>query len=270
MPPVRTLVTPSAAKPQPATPTVTSQELQKPDAPKGVAGLALPDWAQPTGLDVPAELPGQTAVTYIGQLQDRSGCKAQALASGCQLGDFYLSDKGGVTPLRPFRFFLLTAAAFQSEMSATGDVVFATRDLTARRANTHEHYVTVVLADVNGTWFPAKADFRKAQQQVAAAAIGAVRAAADPDFPKQSDAHKIASVFPQPFGRVVTTVSIEKRVSKSSGQPYYACSGSVAPATLSEIESLAEAFKDPGFLELLDDAKKNFDDRVKMLASKCA
>lgn len=253
MPPVRTLVNPTVVKPQPEA------------APQQSTAVAtLPSWAM-TAPTVPA-MPTQSAGIYVGQLQPATGKRAALLQAGCADGDYYIDISGQLVPLKPLKFWLIKAELFYTRMDATGSIVQAARE---KAAGLDEHVVCLIVVDVNGVPTPAKTDFRKASWSVAQAAVNGLQAAAEPDFPQHSDAHKVAAAFPVPFGRVLTTVSVEKRISKMSGKPYFASLGQTAPPSISQLTALGEAFKDAGFIELLEKAKAGFDGRVNQIAKLC-
>lgn len=262
MPEVRTL-TRSATKisAKPATSLV-------PDAaPQQIPGtLALPSWA--TQIAPLPEMPESGAkYNFVGQLQENTGKKATLAACGVQLGQYYLDSQGQITPLSPLRYWLIQASAFRTDMNASGQIIAATTDMNDKKLA--EHVVALIVVDVDGVPMPAKADFRKTSWRAGSTGIEAVRFASDPDFPSRSDAHKVAAQCPVPFGRVLTTVHVQRQISRTSGKPYFASSGTFAPATVSEITSLMEAFGDDGFKQLLEEAKTGYESRVEMIRKLC-
>jgi hypothetical protein len=252
MPPVRTL-TPSVSK---------SQDEAAP-----TAALAIPSWAS-TAPAIPEDSFRAPGGPYVGQLQPNTGKRPALVAAGCADGDFYLDEGGTVTPLKQFRFWLLQAAAFRTVQSATGDVVSASRDMSDKSKG-DEHIVTLIVVDAGGRLVPAKADFRRAQWQAASAAIEGVRQATSVEFPKMSDAARVAAQFPAPFGRVTTTVSVQKKVSRTSGKSYFVCSGTTAPTSVTDMQRLADALKSDAFITSAEAAQKSYAARVEMLTKKC-
>lgn len=268
MPPVRTLTKPGretvTVKPGDAG-DVPAELIEAPKQQGGA--VALPSWAQAA----PAlpELPGGGSAVYVGQLQPNTGKRQTLLASGVADGEFYLDNAGQVIPLKNFRFWLVKAAAFKTEMNASGEIVAATRDLDARAKGLEEHAVALVLVDTPAGVIPAKVDFRKAQAPAFKAAADGVKMASDPAFPKISDAARVAAQFPIPWGRVVTAVTVERKISKTSGKPYFRADGSVTPSTVTDMEKLLKALQDDGFAALVDAAEKSYDFRVKQIEKVC-
>lgn len=273
MPPVRNLTTPKAVAVAPSIPIIEKPAPQAAAAPaqrtspSGHALATLPAWAQPVA-PLPKINSGPAAV-YVGQLQPNTGKRQSLLAVGVKDGEYYLDNMGEVTPLEVFRFFLLDARAFKTEMNAAGEIVYATRDMEARRPMTEEHAVALILVDTPHGWVPAKCDFRKAQAPAYVAASNGVEFAQEIGFSDASDAHRVAAQFPVPFGRVLTTVNIERRVSKSSGKPYFLSAGTVAPTSVSDMESLAAFLTDPDSEGKVKAARDSFEFRVKAIEKLC-
>lgn len=256
MPPVRTLApstngaAPAAAKPQTA--------------------LALPSWAMATVPQEVPELNGSAGGCYVAQLQPQTGRRPTLIQAGCKDGDYYLdTGDGTIVPLNPFRFAIMTASVFKTRMSPAGEIIAATRNMGYNK-DLDEHCVAIILVLTGEDEVtPAKAEFRRAQQGAAAAALDALKFASEPDFPSKSDAHKVAAQFPAPFGRMVTTVQVSKRVSKTSGKPYFASEGLSQPATVTQMQAILTACNSPEFTEKLDAVKAAYDKRVEQIAKLC-
>lgn len=260
MPPVRTLTGNKSAATQPAEATLATTNPNQ-----SGGALALPSWAS----QAPAlpEVNSGGGSAYIAQLQDRSKNLQTCKAAGVAVGEFYLSgassvNNGNPTPLKPFKFWLLDAAAFKTEMDAAGNIVRATRDMEQKEKGLEEHVIALLLVETDTGIVAAKCDFRKAQCPGYVTAAKAVSNAAHPDFAHQSDAAKLAAQFPAPWGRVVTTVSPERRISRGNGQPYYAANGTARPVTLSEMEALAAFVQKPEAQSEIDRARDSFKSRV--------
>jgi hypothetical protein len=258
MPPVRTLVTPAA-------PAKDATE------PKPSAALAtLPKWA--TAVAPLPQIQNGPAAVYVGQLQPNTGKRQSLLAAGVLDGEYYLDNMGAVVPLKHFRFWLVDAVAFKTEMDAAGNIVAATRNMDDRTKGLQEHAIALVIVQTPGGVVPAKADFRKARAPAFSEAVKGVEAAHDPAFPKVSDAARIAAAFPVPWGRVVTAVTVEKKIARSgpgAGKPYFLSNGTVQPATVKELEALAAFLQSADSEAAVDQARASFDYRVKQIEKLC-
>jgi hypothetical protein len=257
MPPVRNLTTS-------ATPTLTIPVVE---TPQPSTAVAIPAWAQTSPAIPEQSLKGPSA-PFIGQLQENTGKRQQLQAAGVQVGDFYIDDGGAVTPLRPLRFWLLQATPFRSRMDAAGNVIQASRDFHDKAAG-DEHIVTLIVVDAGGRLVPCKADFRKAAWQVANDALNGVKRATSPEFPKESDAARVAAQFPAPFGRVTITASVGSKVSRTSGKKYYPASAVATPTTVTDLKRLSEALQDPEFAKRHDDALRAYQYRVEQIGKAC-
>lgn len=262
MPAIRNLVTPKTAEKN-LRETISAPEK----AVKHEAALATlpnaPAWLTAAPQMDPVSAGGSN-VTYVGQAHTRSGGWMQQQAAKCSEGDWFVSLKGRITPLKPLKFFLLDARAFGTKMAGNGDIVEAAPLNESGKAPSglEEHVVGLVIVETPSGLVPAKVDARKAQTPVFAKMIGAVSVAGTPDFLELGDAHKIAAKFPAPFGRVVGTAVVTPRTGRTNGFRYYHSDAEIAPSGVHEMKSLADAFQDAEFLALLDEAKKAFDERV--------
>jgi hypothetical protein len=252
MPPVRTLTTAAVATP-------TAEKPQ--------SALAVPAWAS-APLAVPDEPLKGPRAAFVGVLQGDTGKRQALQAAGCADGDFYVDDGGAITPLKPLKFWLLQAQPFRTKMAASGDIVAASLDFHDKSAG-DEHVVTLVIVDTGKALVPAKADFRRSQWQVGNDAINGVRRAASPDFPNESDAAKVAAQFPAPFGRIVITASTQRKIGRQSGKPYYEATGVATPASVTDLQRLADAMQDPDFLARVSEAEGSYKYRVEQIRSKC-
>jgi hypothetical protein len=259
MPPVRTLTGNKTAATQPAETTLTPATN-----PNTGGALALPSWAS----QAPAlpEVNSGGGSAYVGQVQENSKNRATCKAAGVELGEFYLSgapcNSGNPTALKPFKFWLLDAAAFKTEMDAAGDILRATRDMEQKEKGLEEHVIAIVLVEVGGAIYAAKCDFRKAQCPAYVTAVKAVSNASHPDFAHSSDAARVAAQFPAPWGRVVTVCNPERRNSRRNGKQYYAAVATARPATVSELEALAAYLQAPETHAEVERARDSFKSRV--------
>lgn len=246
-------------------------ELPADAKPKGELA-PLPSWAMavPT---VPNDMPAGMQTTYIGQLNPSTGKRASLISQGVKDGDYYIDDGAAVLPLRPLKFFLMAAEVFRTAMNTVGDITAATRDVDAKEVGgikVDEHAVCHVVAIVNGSYIPAKVDFRKAQFDAARQAVDGAKLAATPDFPSKGEAFKIAAQFPFPFGRMTTAVvGILEKIAKTGpgvGKKYYATDAQCSPASLSDMEALGKALQDESFRKQLDSTRAAYEYRVAQIA----
>ncbi|AMV28824.1 hypothetical protein VT84_30805 [Gemmata sp. SH-PL17] len=261
MPAVRTLVPPKQTTREADSAGATV------DAPKQTTALAnLPAWATAVPA-VPQMEGGGAPQCYVGQLQPNTGKRNQLLAAGVEEGGFYLDNLGTVTPLKPLKFWLVEAAVYQTQMNAAGNVVFATRDMSLAQNDLHEHAVAVVIVQTPNGLVPAKCDFRKAQSPAYKAAADTLAEVLDPEsgWARKSDAHKVASACPIPWGRFTTTADVQRKVGKGSGKPYFAAFGRTAPATVTEMEQLGAAIQTPEFAQAYETAKESFKSRCEYI-----
>ena len=262
MPAVRNLTTPATT----VEPKADAAPLVPDAKPNGTLAM-LPAWATAVPA-VPSEMPSGLKSIYIAQLQPNTGKRQSLLAAGVQDGQYYIDDGVMVLPLAPFRFFLLAAEVFRTDMDSSGNIIAATRNMEDR--NLAEHVVAHVVAIRGGVCLPAKVEFRKAQYNAGKVAIEGAKLAASPDFPSKSEAAKVAAAFPVPFGRMVTSVTVLQRIAKSgknAGKPYYASEGSCQPASVNEMQALAKALEDESFVKQLESTRSSYEYRVKQLVA---
>ena len=235
---------------------------------KKVGGVTLPSFLQNSVMPETAE---QQFGGYVGFASSQSPKFPLMQQSGLKDGQpFAYLDKNYI-PLDKLNFFLCAGESFQTCISGReGNIMFATRDMALKGPQfgtnkTEPHYVILLILDINGTLTPIKGDFKGTKGGGCEGAIAAVRAAADAEWLRLSDAHKATAAFPQPFGRVWHSISTKYEVSKSSGNPYYRTLCVSAPATVSQMERLVDTMDDEEFQKKLEEAHENYKQRVAFL-----
>ncbi len=228
--------------------------------------------SNPTPLPNVVERPVAPYVTNAHPAQSNWG----ALQSvGIKQGEWSINYSGHDIKLDPFRYWLFTASAFATRMNTAGDITSAVADdrfITNQdwlKANKYqEHYVTALIVDVNGKLIPAKADFRYTKAGAATSIINAVKAAADPAWLQNGDAHMATAVMPHPFGRVMATCICTARTSKSGdnkGMLYHAASANIYPAPLSDIKRVIDAMNNVEFLNTFEQVIAAYNARVEQI-----
>lgn len=222
---------------------------------------SLPAWL--------AEVPVESApldrptAPYVANASTRSSRWDSLRASGCQDGDFYLTDESGqVFPLRPFRYHLVCAVAYHTAMDAQGEVTAAAAPSGDRPPEgMDEHYLAIVIADLNGVLIPAKLEVRRTKVGAIRPAIAALQQASSPDWPSLSAEHRASASFPLPLGRFLATATTVRRVARSTGNAYHAGTCACRPSTTEERSRLAAALNDAAFLARLEAVRASWDAR---------
>lgn len=235
---------------------------------KAASAVAVPSWLQKSTM--PAVQDKQVG-NYIGFASSASGKWGEQQNAGLEDGQPFLFRDSQYQPLKNLSFFLLAGESFKTLMvGKEGKFHWASRDLeeegpTKGSNRPEEHYVTLMLLDVDGKLIPIKGDFRGTKSGGMASAIRAVEAAGTQQWLSENDRHKVTSAYPHPYGRVYHTMSTHYRVSKTSGNPYFYTTCVCSPSTIAQMQMLIDAFADKEFLLALNEAKTNYDGRISFL-----
>lgn len=259
--------------PQPTQPTQAplTQSTDTKALAKAASTVKLPAWLQTTQLPTVSD---RQNGGYVGFASSASEKWAEQVRSGLQDGQPYLYHQQRYIPLQSLDFFLLAGTSFQSLMvGKKGEFLWVSEDMTevgptSGSNKPQPHYVCALLVFAEGRIIPIKGDFIGTKSGGIEGAIRAVEAAASPEWLKMSDAHKISSYFPQPFGRVFNSITTSRHISKSGpnrGNPYYRANCTSVPATLSQMSELIEAFKNEDFQTEVEEMRKNYETRVDFL-----
>lgn len=234
---------------------------------KATSNLSIPDFMENNVLP---EV-GDSGTGYVGFASSNSLNWPQMQMAGLKEGQPFCHHNGQYIAVETLEFFLLLADSFQTLMvGKQGEFKFATRDMSLEGPRqgtnrTEPHYVCLLLVKVENELLPIKGDFRGTKSGGVEGAIRSVEAAAEPEWLKMSDAHRITSAFPKPFGRVFHRVTTSYQVSKTSGNPYYRAKCASQPATIAQMQLLADKLKDDDFRVNLKEAKGNYDQRIQFL-----
>lgn len=257
---------------------------------KAASAIPLPAFLERATLPelVSAELNG-----YAGFADSNSKNWVQMQGVGLATGDPFIVKDGQYIKCKPLEYFLLCGESFRSTMvGKEGAFKFVTRDLevplkeiasqyptegltgpaleAAKEKISHilkaePHYVCLLLVKVGDQLVPIKADFRGTKSGAAESAVRAVESAATPEWMKLSEAHKVTGAFQHPFGRVWNSVTTQHKVGRSSGNSFYVARCNSTPATVAQMQILVDAFGDEAFVQELEDAEKNYQQRIEYL-----
>lgn len=264
MPNVRDL---EASEPQTATQTTTQTPVDNALALPGAFG-GLPMATRPDDLTIPESDQG----IYVGFAHPQSPSWASQSAAGCRSGDIFLGFNRQLFPKMPLNFWLMHCEAFKSVILKSGQIVYATSDLTKAvvppgaqappTARLETHMLGVVLVEHDGTFVPAKFDARGTKEGCLVGPLNALKEAMQPDWPRKSEAHKIAAAATFPWLRVKHTATTHPRTAKGTGNEYHLGVAASQPSTLTEMQKIAEVFSDPKFNRNAELAMKAFQQRV--------
>lgn len=232
---------------------------------KSVKSTTIPAWLQKNNMPEVAE---RNMGGYTGFASSQSLKWPMQQQAGLEDGQPFLYHRQQYIPLHTLNFFLLAGEKFQTLMvGREGKIPWASRDVDVKGptvgSNKPEvHYVCLMIVDVDGEFIPMKGDFRGTKSGGIEGAIRSIEAAAEPEWLKLSESHRITALFPQPWGRVYQVCSTSYHVSKSSGNSYYRANCTSNPATIKHMQALLEAFNDDEFKVALDEARWNYNARV--------
>lgn len=264
---------PAKSNPAPSAPSASNGSIQlKEDNVGAIAKqINVPAWLAQSSMP---EISDREFGGFVGFASTFSEKWIEQSQAGLKDGQIYLYHNKQYIPLDKIEFFILHGVSYQTLMvGKAGTFKFATKDMSLSVDEmpkegmnvSQQHYVMLVLVNVNGNLIPIKGDFRGTKSGGMESAIRAVEAAATPEWAQLSDRHRVACQFPQPYGRVYVTGTTSRQVSKTTGNPYYRLDCSPQPANLAQLQLLIEAFGDEEFRAALEEAKVNFDSRVKFL-----
>lgn len=283
MPTINNLMTPN----QPAAPATVPNQPATPN-PAAVEPAAPPAALSPAAQQAMTASPfastpkivERPAGAYVGSAHPQSNNWPTCQANGVEEGDFYLDGAANLSgspmvKLDPFKYWLYTVTAFCTEMDSSGNVLRASDrpDLIESQAlrdreRLQLHFVTVVLVDLGAKIVPAKADFRHTKSGAVSTPYGEFQRMNDPNWPRLSDAHRVAAQFPHPFGRIYCTawpVPGTVRGGPNKGKRYHAARGTAVPTALADMERLGKAFGDQEFTQALNQAMQTYAARVDLI-----
>lgn len=272
--PVATTQTSTPAKQNPV-PTNTNQPLTKlnNDSQQSSAmAKNVPAWLQKDN-SMP-ETSDREFGGFVGFASTFSQKWPEMSNAGLRDGQIYIYQEKSYIPLEKLEFFLLMGESYQTLMvGQSGNFKFATKDMSLSvdempregQNVSQQHYIMLMIVNVNGSLIPIKGDFRGTKSGGMESAIRAVEAAATPEWASLSDKHRVACQYPKAFGRVYITGSTSRQVSKTSGNAYHRLDCSPNPSNIAQLQMLVDAFSNEDFLAKLEEAKVNFDSRVKFL-----
>lgn len=234
----------------------------------------------------PALTGQQTGTGYVGFASDSSANWPSMQAAGLENGEPFVHHNGAYVklPNSTLHYFLVACESFKSVMDSGGTFLYATRNLKVDRVTLklptgkartfdsapggiQEHYTAYLFALVGSEVMPLRADFIGTKAGGIMSAVSALRAAADPQsgWSDLSDAHKVATQFPHPFGRVMCAMRTVPKLGKSSGNTYFRALCAPRPSTITEMEILVRNLSSTAFNEAAEAAHKSYLDRVKFL-----
>lgn len=265
-----------APKPTPVPARVVKEPVAAPNVralQKAAGEVQMPAFLQ--RLSLPEVIPYEQS-GYIGFADTQSKNWASMQAAGIEAGQAFLYKDKTYTLLDPFEYVLLMGEAFRTTMEGKeGKFTFVTRDTETplrefaaanpKALKAEPHYCCLCLVHVGGALVPVKGDFRGTKSGAAESAILAVQSAESPEWLRISDAHKVTSAFPQPFGRVWNTVTTQYKVSKSSGNPYFQGKCQPTPSTIDQMQLIVDSFANPEFVASLEEAERNYQSRIEFL-----
>lgn len=230
--------------------------------------------------DLPA-LADRPSGAYLTTAHPMSGNWEACRQAGVSEGQYYLDGTPvGIIPLATVRYWLYAVAVFATDMDSTGGIIAATArpeilsDLQAiRAANMQEHFVAVALVDTphHGV-VPCKAEFRGTKSSGGKVAAEALRAAARPEWARQTDNHRMAAQFPFPFGRVLTTASTTQTIVKGGPNKGKACHitrAMAGPAPLDALQRLAQCLSSSEGVMALNAAVTGYNARIAQIVNVC-
>ena len=215
-------------------------------------------------------------VLFVSQKGD-SFAKLLPKLPGLQDGDPVLVP-GGVNPpviLNPFKFYLIAAWQHFSVVTTTGEIVKSTLNPVHVKRNPgsqwNEHIETVLVVDAGKELglIPARCTFKTTKCRAAFKAIQTNQQAQDPSlWEKLSPEHKESLVATEAWARFVTTVTLKRMTSKSSGLAYTAADAFCTPTTLADWKRLGHFFQDEKNKAMCDAVMEQHGKRVKQISTK--
>ena len=134
-----------------------------------------------------------------------------------------------------------------------------------RGSDLTEEFLAVTIVHLGRRLVPAVSYLGGTKAGAVRKAADTLRAAGSAGWAGLSPAHAASANCPLPFGRFVTTVTLEPRTSRETGRQYQLAVGHVRPANLEELDVLNRAIQDQVFLEQLQVAMDVFGSRLRTL-----
>lgn len=233
-------------------------------------GAGLPVGFSGSGIVAAAPLYQRTPYVLFISTKGKTFAEVARHISDLQEGDPVLLQGENVYPIKlnPFRFYLISAFQHFSQVDNLGQITRTILDADRAREDKAskwvEHVETVLLVKLShGALVPARCTFKSTKTNAIHAAIAEVNAAADAEsWAAKSPEHKASLAVPHPWARVLTTVTLKRGTSKSSGFSFVAAGGFVTPTGLADWQSLASAFQDPAFRQLCEAVNQRHNERV--------
>ena len=135
---------------------------------------------------------------------------------------------------------------------STTSSAWSSRD-PGRHSGLKEEFLAVTVVHLGRRLVPTVSYFGGTKAGAIRPAADTLRKAGSPDWPTLGPAHAASANFPLPFGRFVTTVTVEPRTSRETGRQYQLAVGHVRPSNLEELDVLTQAVQDKEFLDQLQD-----------------
>lgn len=263
MPPVN----PAVQQPSQAQPVATAPAITQPTQTVRTA-LAIP-----AAFGAMATLPGvdelpEASLIYGFYASSRSKNYDKCLKAGAAEGDAVISVEGNLVALKTFKYFLAAAFACRSKMENDGSISAVNLDAkTYRNETPDEHYVTLLIAFVNGKLIPVKFDFRTTKSKAAAEPIRTLHQSITPEWGNLSPQHRDTMAYQIPWGRVVTETTTQRRVS-AKGLVYHETIPVSRPATPDEMKALTEFASNQDNLDLFSRVQADYEKRCEELRGK--
>jgi hypothetical protein len=232
------------------------------------AFLTVPGGAMPT--IAPSELEG-----YAGFASSMSDNWMKQQQAGCSEGDPYIVYDGQIIKCAPLEYVLLAGRSFRTSMMGkemrllwcSEDVEDMGPDNLPSTAKAQAHYVCLMLVKVGSVLRVIRGDFRGTKDGAAKRPVQEIEDAANPEWAKQSEAHRVAAVFPQPWGRVWNSVAVQPGIGRASGNKYYAAQCKCTPINPSQMELIGQFFQDPASINALEIARRGFEERCQFFVN---
>jgi hypothetical protein len=251
MPKMKTLMADDdAPEPGPGTPQVGAPIPVRPEDP-------VPEHDLLQELAIPCEetvVRTDGAAPYVGFASPRSATwePLRQIHPKIKDGTPFLGMSDGQSELAdPLIFSLVRFKQFFSKRDDFYHVERVEFTDPGRRSGLTEEFLAVTVVHLGRRLVPTVSYFGGTKAGAVRKAADSLRVAGTPDWAQLSPAHAASANFPLPFGRFVTTVTIEPRTSRETGRQYQLAVGHVRPSNLEELDVLNRSVKDPDFLDQL-------------------
>jgi hypothetical protein len=165
--------------------------------------------------------------------------------------------------LAPLKFFLVRFAQAWTDRDEAYNLRKVTFRFPGRTSVLKEEFLALTLVILPGDKMtPTVSWFGGTKAGAIRPAALALNNAGTPAWLKISPAHAASAKCLLPFGRFLTTVTVEPRRTKDLGRPYSLAVGHVAPTTLEEITSLDRALQDGEFRARFEEGFQVFQVRL--------